>query len=325
VSGKDSTMGHGNKRKIMYKVLIADKIPDSALNLLQSNKKYHIDIKTGLRETELIKLIPGYHAIIVRSATTISSKVIKVADNLKVIGRAGTGLDNIDVISANKHGIAILNTPGSNSQAVAELTIGLIYCLARNLYHAFETLKNRQWNKSQFMGIEIKNKTLGLIGFGKIGQKVGEMAASLGMRIQVNKNQPLRRSPGYEFEMTSFDKLLEKSDFVSLHLPKTNQTSQLIGMPELQKMKSSAFILNCARGGILNENDLLKALNEDIIAGAALDVFEHEPPEDFQLINHPKVIAVPHIGGATFESQERVGQDIVESLMEFLETKYVFI
>ncbi len=309
----------------MYKVLVADKIPNSALELLRSDKKYDFDLKTGLTEPDLVKYIPEYHAIILRSATKLTSVVIDAAKNLKVIGRAGSGLDNIDTVSAEKRGIAVFNTPGSNSQAVAELSIGLIFCLARNLYPAFGSLESQKWDKSKFLGSEIKGKTLGLIGFGQIGQKVGGMAAGLGMRILVFKKQSLQRSPGYEFEMISIDKLLEKSDFVSLHLPKTEKTSQLIGLDELKKMKPGAYLVNCARGGIVKENDLLTALNNNMIAGAALDVFEKEPPDDYGLINHNKVIATPHIGGSTIESQERVGEDIVKSIMEFLETKFVFI
>lgn len=309
----------------MYKILIADTITASAIELLQSNNKYKIDIKNGLSEQELLKQIPEYHAIIVRSATKISSAVLDVAENLKVIGRAGSGLDNIDVPYAKKKGIAVFNTPGSNSQAVAELTISFILILLRNLYHAIDSLKNKQWNKSEFLGIEIKGKTVGLIGFGQIGQKVGKMAAGLGMRILVYKRQPLLRSPGFEFEMTDLDKVLTKSDIVSLHLPKTEQTSQLFGLNELRQMKSSAYLINCARGGIVNEKDLLYALDNEIIAAAALDVFEREPPASYALIDHPKVVATPHIGGATVESQERVGLDIVHIVMDYLETKYVFI
>ena len=309
----------------MYKVLIADKLPDSALELFRTDKRYHIDLNTGLSEPDLIKKIPEYHAIIVRSATTITSAILDVSKNLKVIGRAGTGLDNIDTVSANKHGIAVFNTPGSNSQSVAELTIGMIFCLARNLFKAYRSIKNQKWDKSEFLGNEINGKILGLIGFGQIGQKVGEMAAGLGMRILVYKRNPLQKSPGYEFEMVSMDKLLERSDFVSIHIPKTEQSSQLIGLEKLKIMKQDAYLVNCARGGIIKEEDLLVALNNGLIAGAALDVFEIEPPIDFGLINHEKVIASPHIGGSTAESQKRVGEDIVISIMEFLETKYVFI
>jgi D-3-phosphoglycerate dehydrogenase len=309
----------------MYKVLIADKIPDSAVNLLTSDKKYEVVSSTGLSESDLIQVIPEYHAIIVRSATKLTTAVLEAATNLKVIGRAGSGLDNIDTDTAKNKGIAVFNTPGSNSRAVAELTIGLMFCLARNLFYAFDSLKNQQWNKSEFLGIEIKDKTLGLLGFGQIGQKVGEMAAALGMKILVYKKQPLQRSPGYQFELVDLDRLLTKSDFVSLHLPKTDQTSEIIGMAELKKMQPTTYLINCARGGVVNENDLLYAIDNEIIAGAAVDVFESEPPVNFQLIEHPRVIATPHIGGATRESQERVGEDIVTSLMEFLETKYVFI
>jgi D-3-phosphoglycerate dehydrogenase len=309
----------------MYKVLIADKITPSGLELLQSNNKYKIDVKNGLSQHELLKQIPQYHAIIVRSATKISSKVLDVAENLKVIGRAGSGLDNIDVNSAKQKGIAVFNTPGSNAQAVAELTISFILILLRNLYYAINSLKNNQWNKSELLGIEIQNRTLGLIGFGQIGQKVGKMAAGLGLKILVYKRQPLLRSPGYEYEMTDLDIVLTKSDIVSLHIPKTKQTDQLFGLKELRQMKPSSYLINCARGGIVNEKDLLYALDNDIIAGAALDVFESEPPVSYELINHPKVVATPHIGGATRESQERVGLDIVHAVMDYLETKYVFI
>jgi D-3-phosphoglycerate dehydrogenase len=309
----------------VYKVLIADKIPDSAIDLLKSSNNYEIEIKYGLSEQELIQSISDFHAIIVRSATRVTSAVINAADNLKVIGRAGSGLDNIDLDLAKKRGIAVFNTPGSNSQAVAELSIGLIFCMSRNLYHAFDSLKNKQWNKSEFLGQEIKGKSLGLIGFGQIGQKVGEMASALGMKILVYKNQPVQRSPGYEYEMTDFDKLLTKSDFISLHLPKTELTAHFFGLPEFKKMKSSAFLINCARGGIVKEDELLLALDNEIIAGAALDVFEEEPLTNYKLIEHPKVIATPHIGGATTESQERVGEDIIKSIINFLETNYVFM
>jgi D-3-phosphoglycerate dehydrogenase len=309
----------------VYKVFIADKIPDSAIDLLRSNNNYEIEMKYGLSEQELINSISDYHAIIVRSATRITSEVINAAKNLKVIGRAGSGLDNIDLDFAKKCGIAVFNTPGSNSQAVAELTIGLMFCMVRNLYHAFNSLKSKHWNKSAFLGNEINGKTLGLIGFGQIGQKVGKMAAALGMKIFVYKKQPIQRSPGYEYEMTDFDKLVTKSDFISLHLPKTEHTAQFFGLPEFRKMKSSAFLINCARGGIVKEDDLLIALDNEIIAGAALDVFEEEPVTNYKLIEHPKVIATPHIGGATIESQEKVGEDIIKSIRYFLETNYVFI
>jgi D-3-phosphoglycerate dehydrogenase len=309
----------------MYNILIADKLPDSALKLFRTNRKYHINLITGLSESDLIKKIPAYHAIIVRSTTIITSSILDVAKNLKVIGRAGTGLDNIDTSSAKKHGIAVFNSPGSNSQAVAELTIGMIFCLARNLFKAYSSVKNQKWDKSEFLGCEIGGKTIGLIGFGQIGQKVGALASGLGMKILVYKRNPLQKSPGYEFELVSLDKLLERSDFVSFHIPKTEQTSNLVGLDKLKIMKKEAYLVNCARGGIVNEDDLLIALNHDLIAGAGLDVFESEPLIDFRLINHDKVIASPHIGGSTEESQKRVGEDIVISIMEFLETKYVFI
>jgi len=175
------------------------------------------------------------------------------------------------------------------------------------------------------MGTELAGKIAGLIGFGQIGQKVGKIASALGMRVLIYKSSPVTRSPGYEFELVDLNTLLAKSDYVSLHIPKTDQTHNLVARDTFEQMKKSAYLINCARGGIVNETDLLNALNKDLIAGAALDVYEDEPPEKFDLIDHPNVIATPHIGASTHESQERVGQDIVHTVMNFLETKYLFI
>ena len=309
----------------MYNLLIADKLADSALGYLNSKNNFNIDIKTGLSEKQLIAEISDYHAIIVRSATKVTAAIIDAAEHLKVIGRAGSGLDNIDVKYAQSKGIAVFNTPGSNSQAVAELTIGLIFSLSRQLYHAVDSIKRKRWEKSTLIGSEVKGKTLGLIGFGQIGQKVGEMAAGIGMRILVNKNQPVTRSPGYEFEMVSIETLYSKSDYISIHIPLNKQTTNLISLNEIKKMKPTAYLINCSRGGIVNEKDLLYAIENDLIAGAALDVFSKEPPVEFKLINQHRIIATPHIGGSTHESQQRVGIDIIDLVTDFLETKYVFI
>ncbi len=309
----------------MYKVLVADKLADSAIEHLNSRENFIVDVKTGLSEDELVAIIAEYHAIFVRSATKVTSSILDAAEHLKVIGRAGSGLDNIDVKHAQSKGITVFNTPGSNSQAVAELAIGLIFASSRRLYHAVDSLKAEHWEKATLIGSEVKGKTLGLIGFGPIGQKVGEMAAGSGMRIIVHKKQPLTHSPGYEFEMVSLETLYTKSDYISLHIPKDEHTADLISLEEIKKMKPTAFLINCARGGIINEQDLLYALQNDLIAGAALDVYKNEPPMEFDLINHDKIIATPHIGGSTYESQERVGIDIVDLIVDFLETKYVFI
>ena len=309
----------------MYKILISDKLPGSAIQILQDASNYEVILAYDKTQEELQNLIPGYHALIIRSATVVNKELIDHAANLKVIGRAGSGLDNIDVSYAREKGIEVLNTPGSNSRAVAELTIALMFDLSRNLYEAIHSLKEERWEKSKFQGGEVLGKTIGLLGFGRIGTQVGRMAAGLGLDVLVYKSSPMTKSPGFSFELVEMDELLTRSDYISLHLPKTDATNNLIRLQELKKMKRTAYLINCARGGIVNENDLLSALNQNLIAGCALDVFSSEPVKDFQLIRHPKVIATPHIGAATHESQQRVGLDIVDSVMKFLEKNFLFI
>ncbi len=309
----------------MYRVLITDVLPASALELIQGHKEYDVRVMSDIAAGKLIQLIGNYHALIVRSKTQVNRSVIEAGKNLKVIGRAGTGLDNIDLDAAREKGIDILNTPGSNSDAVAELTIGMCFTLARKFYLAVNSLKSHLWLKPELTGSEIAGKTIGLIGFGTIGQKVGRMAAALGMRVMVYKPSSIQKSPGFEFELVPMEELFQKSDYLSLHVPKNAQTLNMITYRQLAMMKPTAFLINCARGGIIRESDLLQALNEDKLAGAALDVFEQEPPASYELIDHEKVIATPHIGAATRESQERVGQDIIKGVMHLLETKYLFI
>jgi D-3-phosphoglycerate dehydrogenase len=309
----------------MYKILVTDKLPDSALSIIQKDANFSLTVATSLMPEELVAQIADYHGIIVRSATKVTAEVMRAGANLKVIGRAGSGVDNIDVKEAQIHNIEVLNTPGSNSQAVAELTIGLLFALSRELPRAVASLKEHRWEKASLVGTEVTGKTIGLVGFGQIGQKVGKMAAGLGMKVLVYKRSPVFRSPAYEYELVSLETLLKKSDFVSIHLPKTDNTKGMIGANEIRLMRPDAYLVNCARGGIVNEKELQDALNDNLIAGAALDVFDQEPPEDFTLIDHPKVIATPHIGAASLESQERVGTDIVESVMEYLKAKYLFI
>jgi D-3-phosphoglycerate dehydrogenase / 2-oxoglutarate reductase len=309
----------------MYRILISDKLPESALAIFEESKNYEISVKLNLSENELVQIIPNYHGLLVRSGTQVTNSVITAAKNLKVIGRAGSGLDNIDVSEAEKKGIMVLNTPGSNSRAVAELVTAMLFILPRKIFLAIDSLKKHQWKKSSLLGSELMGKNLGLIGFGKIGQEVGKLASGIGMKVLVYKQSLLTKSPGYEYELVELETLLTKSDFISLHVPKSKQTINLIGIKELEQMKSSAYLINCARGGIVNENDLLTALDSDMIAGVALDVYDMEPPVDFALIDHQKVLCTPHIGASTMEAQERVGQDIVTSVMQFLETNYVFI
>lgn len=309
----------------MYNILISDKLPESAVKILQDDKNYDVRLAYDHTPEQLFPMLHNIHAIIVRSATTVTREMIDHAPNLKVIGRAGSGVDNIDVAYARAKGIAVLNTPGSNSRAVAELTIALLFELARKVHSAVSSMKNAQWEKSKFQGTELLGKTLGLIGFGRIGMEVGKMAAGLGMDVLVYKTGTVTKSPGFIYELVEIDELLTKSDFISIHIPKTDATTNLISLNELKKMKQTAYLINTSRGGIINEADLLRALNADLIAGCALDVFSVEPLSDFKLAQHARVIATPHIGAATIESQERVGTDIVYSVMEFLEKNFLFI
>lgn len=307
----------------MYKILVCDPLSQTALNILEEAPDVEYRESTGLSEDELMKIIAEYNAVIVRSATQISEKVINSAENLKVIGRAGSGLENIDQNSAAKKSIRIINTPGSNAPAVAELTIGLLFNLARKITLANNSMKDGNWQKSEFNGIELAGKKLGIIGCGKIGKNVAHIAAALNMDLLIF-NQSVVEMESVKFEQVELDRLLRESDFITIHLPKDNRTNGLVSIKELKKMKPGSFIINAARGGIIVEKDLLDALNEGTIAGAALDVYENEPDFDKELAAHTKVIATPHIGAASKESQERVSVIIVDQILEYLRSKYIF-
>jgi len=308
----------------MYKILVCDQLSQTALNILKDAPDVKYTEAIGLSESELLKTISEYNAVIVRSATKMSEKVINKAENLKVIGRAGTGLENIDQNSAIKKGIKIINTPGSNAPAVAELTVGLMFSLARKICQANISMKNGQWEKNTFNGIELSGKKLGIIGCGKIGKNVAYLAAALNMRLLIYNQSPVILE-SVKFDQVNLDRLLKESDFITIHLPKNDTTRNLISAKELTKMKSGAYLINAARGGIVVEKDLLEALNNGSIAGAAVDVFDNEPDYNMELVQHPNVIATPHIGAASIESQERVGVIIVDQILEYLRSKYIFL
>jgi len=307
----------------MYKILICDSLSDTAIKILKESPDIDFTESFGLSEENLCEKIPAYNAVIVRSATTITAKILEKAENLKAIGRAGSGLDNVDVENAAKKGIKVFNTPGTNAPAVAELTIGLLFSLARNIPAANQSLKEGRWAKKDFSGIELNGKTIGIIGCGTIGKMVAQKAAALGMDVVIY-NRSAVTIDRVNFTQIPLDKLLQRSDFISLHLPKSSKTNGLIGAAEISKMKKSAYLINTARGGIVVEKALLSALNNGHIAGAALDVFESEPDFNKELARHNKVIATPHIGAASLESQERVGVLIVDQVLEYLRSKYIF-
>ncbi len=303
------------------KVLISDKIEEVCPRRLREFPGLEVIEKGGLKPGELLAEVKGCAGLIVRSASKVTREVIEAGATLKVIGRAGAGVDNIDVKAATSKGIVVMNTPGGNSNAVAELTIGLLIALAREIPRGDATMKAGKWEKKSFLGVELAGKTLGLIGIGFVGSKVALKARGLDMKVLVHDpfvSQDESRRLGVD--IVDLDALLKASDYISLHLPRTPETTGLINAAALAKMKRGVYLVNCARGGIIAEGDLAAALDSGQVAGAAVDVYEPEPPTDWSLAKHPKVVAVPHVGASTLEAQNVVAQMIAEQVGAYLTT-----
>lgn len=298
----------------MKKILLADSLDKEATARLQANPRFEVTIKTGMDEEELIKTIPGYNAIVVRSATKLTRKVIEAASGLEMIVRAGIGLDNVDAAAAKEKGIRVANTPAATTISVAELTLGLMLGAVRQLGRANISMKEHKWEKKALSGTELYGKTLGIIGGGRIGLAVAERALAFGMKVLVY--DVIQVETKLSVEQVGLDELLAQSDVVTLHTPK--QPKYLIGREEFQKMKDGAILVNAARGGVVDEAALLDALNSGKVRSAALDVFEKEPPAEFGLIDHPHVVAAPHIGAAAKEGQQRAGSEVARILEENL-------
>lgn len=300
------------------KVLVSDKISDRGVEILKK-AGLDVDVKTGMKPDELKACIGEYHGLVIRSATKATAEIIEAAKNLKVIGRAGSGLDNVDKAAASKKGIVVMNTPGGNTITTAEHSIALLFSLARMVPQAAASMKAGQWEKKKFMGVELFNKTLGIIGLGNIGNQVAKKAQ--GLEMVVIAYDPFLsddRAKALGIEKVSLDELFSRSDFITIHTPLTPETKNLINSETIGKMKNSVRIINCARGGIINEKDLYEALKSGKVAGAALDVFEKEPPEDFSLIGLDNVICTPHLGAATEEAQENVAIAVAEQIADYL-------
>jgi len=294
------------------KILITDGISPFGKTILKDN---HIDFDVQYYEhDELLKVIPQYDGILVRSATNVPKDVIDAGKNLKLIARGGTGIDNIDHKYAKSKGIPVLNTPGANSASVSELVFAHMFALARFIPQANITMRNGEWNKKAYIGSELAGKTLGIVGFGKIGQITAKMALAFGMKVIVFDLADIQTD--MNVKTVSKEELLKESDFITLHVPK--QAHNFIGKTEFELMKPTVFIINTSRGGVINEDDLLEALNTGKIAGAGIDAFLNEPTPNPQLINHPKVSATPHIGASTKEAQDRVGIEIAEKIVAVL-------
>ena len=300
------------------KILIADAMSDKAVEILKSNK-LDVDVKTDLKKEELQAIIGGYDALIVRSATKVTKEIIEKADRLKVIGRAGIGVDNVDVEAATEKGIVVMNTPQGNALAAAEHALALIFALARKIALADRTMKEGKWEKKLLMGVEVYDKTLGVIGIGNIGMIVAEKGVALGMKVLAYDLYVTKEAAAQKgIELVDLDTLLSRSDFITVHVPMLKETKDLINKGNLAKTKKGVFIVNAARGGIINEKDLYQAIEEGQVAGAALDVFEQEPPpKDDPLVMSEKVVATPHLGASTKEAQSKVAIDIANQIVDY--------
>lgn len=294
------------------KILANDGLDNNAIRIFKEN---NFDIDTNHYEIEELKnIIRDFDVLIVRSATKVDKNLIDVAkgSKLKLIVRAGVGLDNIDVKYATRNDITVKNTPNSSSNSVAELVLGHMFALARHITIANLTMREGQWNKKEYTGIELSGKTLAIIGFGRIGKALARKAAALGMNIIFYDAFVTEDS---KFTYTPLRELLERADFITVHVSATDKP--LIGQEEINLMKDGVIIINAARGGVIDEDALLNGLNSGKIAGAGIDVFIDEPNPNTALINHPNVSVTPHIGAATFEAQERIGEEVVEIVVDF--------
>ena len=298
------------------KVLVCDKTEKECLEQMRA-AGLTVDTHFDITPEQLPTVLPGYDMVVVRSRTKIRQPLIDVCPNLKLIVRGGVGLDTIDVEHARSKGIVVKNTPRASSASVAELAIGYIFMLARSLYKATASLKAEKWDKKSFEGDEVAGKTLGVIGFGHIGAETAKRASLLGMKI-IAYDPTARGAFGVTY--VSLDELLATADYITLHLPKTKESANMIGAEQFARMKTGVRIINCARGGIINEDALYDALTSGKVAAAALDVFAEEPPTDWKLLKLDNVIGSPHIGAATKEAQTRVGAEVAEIVIEFAQT-----
>ncbi|HET9589173.1 MAG TPA: hydroxyacid dehydrogenase [Anaerolineales bacterium] len=301
-----------------YNILITDGLDERGQSMLRSSA--NVDDRSGISAEDLLRVIPDYDALVIRGRTKVTAPVMDAANRLKVIGRAGVGVDNIDLSAAKNHNITVVNAPMSTTLAVAELSFGLLLAIAREIPRADAAMKQGQWLKKELEGVELNGKTLGLIGIGRIGMDVGKRAAAFGMNVIAY--DPLISEEEIESrgaEAVSLQELFAWSDFISLHLPLNVETRDFIGPVAFSQMKDGVRIVSAARGGIIDETALLDALNRGKVAAAALDVFRQEPPGLTDVVSHPRVIATPHIGAQTMEAQSRAAEDIADEVLSALQ------
>ena len=303
----------------MYRILVSDPLHEAGLHLLEESG-HHIDVLAPEDKPQLGERLGDYDAIVVRSSTKLTADLLRQGTRLKVVARAGIGVDNIDVGTATELGILVVNSPTANLLSATEHTFALLLGMMRHIPAADASMKAGEWDRKSFVGAELQGKTLGVVGFGQIGQRVAERAKAFDMRV-VAHDPYLDPAMGerLEVELPALEDLLAQADVVTVHVPLTDQTRDLIGADEIGAMKPGARLVNCARGGIVNEPALLEALDAGRLAGAAVDVFSQEPPVDRRLAEHPLVVATPHIGAQTREAQERIARETVKMLLSSLD------
>ncbi len=300
------------------KILISDKMSNKVEDVLKS-KQINFDIKTGMSPEELKEVIDQYDGILIRSATKLTSDILADCKNLKVIGRAGVGVDNVDLDQATKNKILVMNTPLGNLEATAELSVGLMFSLMRNIHLANDSTHQGKWEKPKFIGTELKGKTLGIVGYGNIGQRVAEICSTIGMNIITNSksasDEDLAR---FKAKKVSTEQLIKEADIVSIHTKLSDETKYMFNKETLSTMKPTSVIINCARGGLINEADLKDALNNEVIAGAAIDVYENEPATDNVMFGAKNLLLTPHLGASSKEAQSNVAIDVANQVADFL-------
>jgi D-3-phosphoglycerate dehydrogenase len=305
----------------MMRILVADAISEAGVDLLRRSPGFEVTVRTGMDPAELADTLGAFDAVLVRSATKLTGAALARPGRLRVIGRAGTGVDNVDLEAATRAGVVVMNTPGGNSVAAAELTLAHLLALARHVVQAHADLRAGRWERKRHVGVELDGKTLGVVGLGRIGREVARRAR--GLRMEVVGYDPYVSddvAAGIGVRSLPLDELLAASDFVTLHLPLTPETRHVIDAAKLARMRPGSRLINCARGGLVDENALYEALQSGHVAGAALDVFESEPPTDRRLVEHPRVVATPHLGASTQEAQERVGTEIAIKVRDYLQS-----
>jgi len=301
------------------KVLVSDQLGEIGIRKFEEEEGIEVDVKTGLSPDELKEIIGDYNGLVIRSATKVTADLLQSAQKLKVVGRAGIGLDNVDIPAATQQGVVVMNTPTGNVITTAEHAISMMMALTRNIPRGTSSLKAGRWDKKKLQGREVFNKTLGVIGFGKIGSIVADRASGLKMRVIVH--DPVVTPEQVEkagFESVSLEDLYRKSDYITIHVPKMKETMGFISKDSFKQMKDGVMIINCARGGIINEPDLEEALKSGKVAGAALDVFEKEPPGTCSLLDEENVICTPHLGASTREAQTNVAVAVAKQIIDYL-------